>query len=410
MTTPESVQRSDYMHWAKTRQAARFNLAVSGVPGLSLHDLPGALDDVELNGASTYGWPPLQQALAQHLQVGPDRIVHAAGTSFANHLAMAVTFRPGDDVLVEHPTYELLLSTAAYLGASIRRLRRRPEDRFQIDPAAVRAALTPRTRLIVLTNLHNPSSVRIPDSTLLEIAQLAAAQGAYVLVDEVYLDAASEPPPATSHRLHDHILVTSSLTKVYGLSGLRCGWVIANPTLTERMWRLNDLFGVIPAHPAERMSVTALRQLPTLRARARHILDTNRDAWNTFLASRDDLEGWPIEFGNVAFPRLKRGNVDSLCSLLREKYETTVVPRPFLRNAGSFPGGNLRPHRSLRRRIATAGSGSGGACTLTKLHPRRVCRTADSTGFSAITAPIRLHELRPSTVSTTLQTRSEARR
>jgi aspartate/methionine/tyrosine aminotransferase len=343
MSAPESVQRSDYMHWAKTRQAARFNLAVSGVPGLSLHDLAGALDDVELNGASTYGWPPLQQALAQYLQVGPDRIVHAAGTSFANHLAMAVTFRPGDDVLIEHPTYELLLSTAAYLGASIRRIRRRPEERFQLDPAAVRASLTPRTRLIVLTNLHNPSSVRIPDSTLLEVAQLAAAQGAYVLVDEVYLDAASEPPPLTSHRLHDHILVTSSLTKVYGLSGLRCGWVIANPTLTERMWRLNDLFGVIPAHPAERMSVTALRQLPTLRARAHRILDTNRDAWNTFLASRHDLEGWPIEFGNVAFPRLRRGNVDSLCSLLREKYETTVVPGHFFEMPDHFRVGISAP-------------------------------------------------------------------
>jgi aspartate/methionine/tyrosine aminotransferase len=343
MSTLEPMQRSDYMHWAKTRQAARFNLAVSGVPGLSLPELPGALDEVELNGASTYGWPPLQQALAQHLQVGPDRIVHAAGTSFANHLAMAVTIRPGDDVLVEHPTYELLLSTASYLGASIRRLHRRPEDRFQLNPAAVRAALTPRTRLIVLTNLHNPSSVRIPDSTLLEVAQLAAAQGAYVLVDEVYLDAAAEPPPATSHRLHDHILVTSSLTKVYGLSGLRCGWVIANPILTERMWRLNDLFGVIPAHPAERMSVTAIRQLPTLRSRARHILDTNRDVWNTFLASRAELDGWPLEFGNVAFPRLKSGSVDSLCSLLREKYETTVVPGHFFEMPDYFRVGISAP-------------------------------------------------------------------
>jgi len=343
MSTSEPVQRSEYMHWAKTRQAARFNLAVSGIPGLSLRDLPGALDDVELNGASTYGWPPLQQALAQHHQVAPDRIVHAAGTSFANHLAMAVAFRPGDEVLIEHPTYELLLATAGYLGASIRRIHRRPEDRFQLDAAALRAALTPRTRLIVLTNLHNPSSVLIPDATLLEIAQLAAAQGAYVLVDEVYLDAAAEPPPLTSHRLHDHILVTSSLTKVYGLSGLRCGWVIANPALTERMWRLNDLFGVIPAHPAERMSVTALRQITTLRARARHILDTNRDAWNIFLANRHDLEGWPLEFGNVTFPRLKNGNVEALCSLLRERFETTVVPGHFFEMPEHFRVGIAAP-------------------------------------------------------------------
>lgn len=335
--------RSDYMHWAKTRQAARFNLAVSGVPGLPLNELPGALDDVELNGASTYGWPPLQQALAQTLQVDADRIVHAAGTSMANHLAMAVCFRPGDEVLVEHPTYELLLATAAYLGASIRRIPRRPENRFRLDPADVRAALTPRTRLVVLTNLHNPSSVRIPDATLLEVANLAANQGAHVLVDEVYLDASSEPPPVTSHRLHDHLLVTSSLTKVYGLSGLRCGWVLARPDLAERMWRLNDLFGVIPAHPAERISVTALRQLPALRARARALLDANRDAWNRFLAARSDLECAPLDFGTVAFPKLKGGRVDLLCSTLRERFETTVVPGHFFEMPDHFRVGISAP-------------------------------------------------------------------
>jgi len=331
------------MHWAKTRQAAPYNLAVSGVPGLSLSQLPGALDDVELNGASTYGWPPLQEALAQHLGVTPDRVVHATGTSGANHLAMAVLCQPGDEVLVEHPTYELILSTAVYLGASIRRIARRPELQFRLDTNAVRAALTPKTRLIVLTNLHNPSSVRIPDAILREVAELAASRGAYVLVDEVYLDAASEPPPATSHKLHDHIVVTSSLTKVYGLSGLRCGWVIAHPTLTERMWRLNDLFGVIPAHPAERISLVALRQLATLRARSRQLLDTNRDAWNRFLATRADLEAAPLEFGTVAFPKLKKGNVETLCSHLREHHETTIVPGRFFEMPDHFRVGISAP-------------------------------------------------------------------
>ncbi|MGE4181078.1 MAG: pyridoxal phosphate-dependent aminotransferase [Limisphaerales bacterium] len=347
MTAPEAVQRSDYMHWAKTRQAARFNLAVSGVPGLALRDIPGALEDLEINGASTYGWPPLQETLARHLDVGADRIVHAAGTSMANHLAMAVCLQPGDEVVIEHPTYELLVQTAAYLGAGIRRIHRRPENRFQPDPADILAAFTARTRLVVLTNLHNPSSVRIPDASLLAIAELAASRGARVLVDEVYLDGCSEPPPTTSHRLHDAILVTSSLTKVYGLSGLRCGWVVAHPDLAERMWRLNDLFGVIPAHPAERMSLAALRHLPTLRARSRRILDTNRDAWNAFLESRSDLECAPLEFGNVAFPRLKTGDVDALCALLRGKYETTVVPGHFFEMPDHFRVGIAAPIESF---------------------------------------------------------------
>lgn len=354
--TPQP-QRSEYMHWAKTRQAARFNLAVSGVPALPLRELPGALDDIELTGASTYGWPPLQEALSQHLQVAPDHIVHSAGTSMANHLAMAVCLQPGDDVLVELPTYELIVRTASYLGASLRRFPRRPENHFQVDPADVRAALTPRTRLIVLTNLHNPSSVRIPDTTLLQIADLAAAHNAYVLVDEVYLDAAAEPPPITAHRLHDHLVVTSSLTKVYGLAGLRCGWALAPPALAERMWRLNDLFGVIPAHPAERLSITALRHLPALRTRARHILETNRTAWNAFLATRDDLESAPLDFGTVAFPRLKQGHVQALCSLLRERYETTVVDGRFFEMPDHFRIGISAPIDTFAeglRRLALA--------------------------------------------------------
>lgn len=340
---PTPPPRSDYMLWAKTRQAARFNLAVSGIPPLPIRDLPGALDDLEIHGPSTYGWPPLQQALAQHLGVDASRIVHTHGTSMANHLAMAACLRPGDDALIEQPTYELLTSTAAFLGARIRRFPRRRESGFLLDPADVQAALTPRTRLIVVTNLHNPSSSRIPDTTLATLATLAESTNAHLLVDEVYLDAASEPPPPTSHRLHDRIVVTSGLTKVYGLGGLRCGWIVANPGLAESIWRLNDLFGVIPAHPAERLSLTALQHLPTLRTRARHILDTNREVWNRFLAERTDLEAPPLACGTVAFPRLLQASVDTLCDLLRNRHETTVVPGRFFEMPDHFRIGVCAP-------------------------------------------------------------------
>lgn len=322
-------QISEYMHWAKTRQAAPFNLAVSGVPAVTLRDLPVRLEDLELSGASFYGWPPLQAALARHAGVNEDRIVQAAGTSMANHLAMAVCLERGDEVLIEEPTYELLVDAARYLGGVIRRFPRRREDGFHPDLAALRAALTPRTRLIVLTNLHNPSSALIPDAAMREIADLAANAGARLLVDEVYLDAAFEAGQRTAALLGDHVLTTNSLTKVYGMSGLRCGWVVASPALAERMWRLNDLFGVIPAHSAERLSVIALEQLPAIRERSRRVLDANRTRWNTFLAGRSDLESSPVPFGTVTFPRLRSGDVDGLAAHLRERYETTVAPGRF---------------------------------------------------------------------------------
>ncbi len=336
MNSMPRIQSSEYMHWAKTLQAARFNLANSGVFAMPLRELPVKLEDLELSGQSFYGWGPLQGALSKHLGVPSECLVHAVGTSLANHLAMAVTLQPGDDVLIEHPTYELLISAASYLGANIRRIHRRFDQRFGIDPAELERSLTPRTRLIVLTNLHNPSSARLDEPTIRRIAELGQSVGAQVLIDEVYLDAAAlaaasndRPALTTAFGLADNILVTSSLTKVYGLSGIRCGWVLAKPELAQRMWRLNDLFGVIPAHAAERLSVVVLDNFERVTARARTLLNTNRKLLNDFLASREDLESWPLEAGTVVFPRLRDGRVQALCDVLRQRYEATVVPGHF---------------------------------------------------------------------------------
>jgi aspartate/methionine/tyrosine aminotransferase len=195
----------------------------------------------------------------------------------------------------------------------------------------VERALSPRTRLVVLTNLHNPSNALVPPDDLHSVGEAARAAGARVLVDEVYLEslAVLGRAPVSAVRLGPEFVVTSSLTKAYGLSGLRCGWAVAEADLVRRMWRLNDLFGVVPAHPAERLSVVALDQLDRVAARARRILDTNRDVANRFLASRPELECAPVDGGMIAFPRLRRGTVESLCASLRDRYETTVVPGRF---------------------------------------------------------------------------------
>lgn len=323
------VMSSEYMLWAKTRSQARFNLAASGLMNYPLAELPARLEDLELSGQSLYGYEPLQRALSEKCGVPAECVVAATGTSMANHLAMAALLEPGDEVLIEHPTYELLLSLARYLGAEVKRFERTFENGFRLDPAEVERRVTARTRLVVLTNLHNPSSALTGDGALAEVGEIARRVGARVLVDEVYLDAAFGRAGGTAFGLGGHFVTTSSLTKVYGLSGLRCGWALAEPALAERLWRLNDLFGVIPAHAAERLSVVALDNLERIAARARRLLETNREVFNSFLRSRDDLEAAEHEFGTVSFPRVRGGGVEELCALLREKYETSVVPGKF---------------------------------------------------------------------------------
>lgn len=302
MTFLRTTARSPYMEFAKLRSAAAYNLATSGVMSYPLADLPVCLSDLEINGPTIYGYAPLQERLARKNRVSPDCVVASTGTSMSNHLAMAAIFEPGDEVLVEEPTYELLLSTARYLGAEIRRFPRRFEDDFLIDPAIVAKHITQRTRLVVITNLHNPSGVLTDTETLRQLGEIALSVGARVLVDEVYIETLFDEPQPSAFHLGNHFLVTNSLTKAYGLSGLRCGWILAEAALSERIWRLNDLFAATPAHPAELLSVIALDNLDRIAARAKNILDSNRRHLDTFLDSRGDLECVRPQFGTVAFP------------------------------------------------------------------------------------------------------------
>ena len=151
---------------------------------------------------------PLQQAIAAFHGVDPDCVVESAGTSMANHLAMAAIIEPGDEVLIEHPAYGPILDIAQYLQANVKRFRRVEENGWAIDPEEVRRCITPKTRLIVITNLHNPTSVLTPDSVLREIGDIARSVGALVLVDEVYLDAVYDDTPRTSFHLGPNFVVT----------------------------------------------------------------------------------------------------------------------------------------------------------------------------------------------------------
>ena len=249
------------------------------------------------------------RALGERFQVPEDCIVMpGGGCSFANHLAMAAMLAPGDEVLVENPTYELLTSTLGYFQARVRTFARNPENDWRLDVDAVAARLTPATRLVVLTNLHNPSSALAEIGTVRAIAAEAAKVGALVLADEVYLELMFRDGAArTAFAPEGAIVVTSSLTKAYGLSGLRCGWILAPPTLAEKMRRLNDLFGVAPPHIAERLAVVALGRLEALRSRANALLDTNRAAYREILGDHPALDQVVFDQGTTVFPRLRAG-------------------------------------------------------------------------------------------------------
>src|SRR6184192_780038 len=329
-------KHSDYMHWSKTQSRARFNLATSGVAAFPLGELPVQLEELEINGTNDYGYAPLQEAIARHHGIDPECVVESAGTSMANHLAMAAIIEPGDEVLIEHPAYGPILDVAHYLEADVKRFRRAEENGWAIDPVEVRRCVTPKTRLIVITNLHNPTSALTSELVVREIGDVARSIGALVLVDEVYLDAVYEGTPRTSFHLGPEFVVTSSLTKVYGVSGLRCGWILAHPDLAWKMRRLNDLYSATPVYPGLLLAVAVFKHLNRLREKARRIVDADRKLLRDFLVRQSALSAVWTEWGTTSFVQLRDGNADDFLERLRTKFDTSAVPGRFFEMPDHF--------------------------------------------------------------------------
>jgi aspartate/methionine/tyrosine aminotransferase len=342
----EAVTR--YLAWAKLKSVARFNLAVSGIVDYPLAELPVRIEDIEIGGTGPYGYTPLMERVAAKAGVPEECVVYTLGTSMANYVAMTALVHRGEEVLVERPTYEPILTVLDHLEAKIIRFERRPEKGFRLGLGELERKITPRTRLVVLCNLHNPSSALSDDDTLRQVGEMAAKVGARVLVDEVYLETLFDQPWRSAFHLGPNFIATSSLTKAYGLSGIRCGWILAQPELTNRMWQIIDFTYGGPAHPAERIAIVALDNLDQVRHRARALLELNRNMVHQFLARHPELDCEPSGFGTTVFPRLMTGNANDFVKVLREQFETSVVPGEFFEQPQHFRIGFCGPTDTVR--------------------------------------------------------------
>ncbi|MGA6986735.1 MAG: pyridoxal phosphate-dependent aminotransferase, partial [Terriglobales bacterium] len=325
-----------YLAWAKLHSNARFNLASSGVMDYPLAELPVHIEDLEIGGTGPYGYQPLMERLAAKAGVPKECLVYTLGTSMANFVALTALVRRGDEVLIERPAYDPLLTILDHIGVKVCRFERLAEKGFKLGLGELERKLTPQTRLVILCNLHNPSSAFADDSTMRQAGELAARVGARVLVDEVYLETLFDHSWRSAFHLGTNFVVTSSLTKAYGLSGIRCGWILAPPELVQRMWQVVDFTYGSPVHPAELLAVIALDNLDRVRNRARALLETNRVLVNQFLASHPDLDCEPSRFGTTVFPRLRVGLAAEFVGILRKQFETTVVPGEFFEQPQHF--------------------------------------------------------------------------
>lgn len=335
-----STIAAPYMRWAKTRPRVTHDLASSGLHPVTTAELLGdahACDAFEISGPSDEGLVPLREAIGARYGLTADRVSIAPGASGANFLACLALLEPGDDALIETPGYDPLIAAARAAGARVMRFERSWEKGFALDPDVIRTALTPATKAIVLSNAHNPSGATAGQDVMEQIGVMAEAIGAIVLVDEVYAEAQHEdaPMPMPAARLGDVFVSTNSLTKAYGLAGLRCGWILASAGISERIRAMRDVVDGSGPFVAETLSVTAFSEIARLRTRARRILSENFQTLKAMAESHPKLDWLEPVAGTTAFPRL-RGVDDSTAFVERliRDYDTSVVPGAYFQAPG----------------------------------------------------------------------------
>ncbi len=163
-------------------------------------------------------------AVAARYGVEPEQVICTTGATSAMSMAMTAFVAPGDHVIVEAPAFDLLPALAQAAQAKVTQLPRRAPD-FAIDLDELRALVRPETRLILLTQVHNPSGAVLDVPTLRAIGEIAGQAGARVLIDEVYADFTDV---GSAVAVSDVFISASSLTKVQGLFALKCGWAVGS--------------------------------------------------------------------------------------------------------------------------------------------------------------------------------------
>jgi hypothetical protein len=226
-----------------------------------------------------------------------------------------------------------MLRVVEFLGFQIRRLFRRPERGFEVSLDDLSSELKSGVRAVILTNHHNPSGYCISRESMKAIADACEKVGATLVVDEVYLDSAHlnlGAPLWTAAHLGENVIGLNSLTKVYGLSGLRIGWLIAQPTYIERARDLMDMLSVHNAAPASSLALHAFQCISTFETRFRRFYQESQPIYRNWLRREPNLHAYENHGALFECLRLPDGvSANRLNKLLVEKYETQIVPGDF---------------------------------------------------------------------------------
>jgi len=332
---PFSMER-----WQSTYEnEVEFNLSESGVHPLRLGDLvhDTAARDTLLGEALRYtqtnGTPALRaQIAAMYPGATAAHIVVTNGGSEANFVATWNLVETGDEVVMMVPNYMQMWGLAHAFGATVKEWPLVNDGaRWRMDVDALERIVSPRTRLIVICNPNNPTGARFEGADLDRVAAVAARHGAWVVADEIYRGAELDGrESATMWGRCDRVIITSGLSKAYGLPGLRIGWVVGPPTIAAALWAYHDYTTIAPGALSDALARRALEpaRRTAILARTRGILNQNFPIIARWLDGHGGLFSYtPPDAGAIVYARYHHAiNSTELVTRLRQEKSVLVVP------------------------------------------------------------------------------------
>jgi aspartate/methionine/tyrosine aminotransferase len=297
----------------------RNNLTESSCADASLEDYGIDLGGAVLAYGDHRGLPELRELIAADAPgTGPADVLCTPGAAAALFFVATALLGAGDHALIEHTNYATNLETPRLLGADVEVIDLRIEDGFRLDVDRVAAAVRPGTRLVSVTVPHNPTGTVLTAEELAALVELAERNDLWLLVDETYREMTAGEPLPVAASLSERAISVSSLSKTYGLPGLRLGWI------TTRSPELQELFLAAKEQVVicgSTLDEEAARQV--LARRAEHLSRIRADVAGrtatvrSWLAAQDWLDVVEPRGGVVCFPRLRAGVVDDVDAFYR---------------------------------------------------------------------------------------------
>ncbi|HYS71221.1 MAG TPA: pyridoxal phosphate-dependent aminotransferase, partial [Thermoplasmata archaeon] len=318
----------ELLHWFEGTAEGYLNISHSEILGFRFSEFGRDFPDLNLGEAFPRGSPKLRSLLGAQHQVWPEQVLVCNGASEGNFLVQAALLQPGDEAIVEVPLYPPMRDSLSGFGAIVKRAPRLAAENWRLDFDALEREITARTKLLVLTNLNNPTQAMLTTADLKRLADLAEAHKFHIHIDETFRELAFDQTPPTAATFGERFVVTSTLTKAYGLGGLRLGWITGAPDVVERIKAVKDYTSICPNRVSEELAIWALERKASFLTRAKTITDANRPVVRAWLDRNPAVQCFLPEYGNLCFPKVPV-NADTLADKLRDQYKVVVAPGRF---------------------------------------------------------------------------------